>query len=137
MIDSWCDRLTKSSGPPTTLSCNCQGGEDRSALPWLHSLPHFSQPARSDTKLHLCDTSEMRHNRQPSVCRPQPTRKSPQTAVHLAENCRKWPNLREVDYASSKSRDATGPTGGVVCPFGGLIGPMGGGLRPSMRTLTR
>ena len=49
-----------------------------------------------------------------------------QTAVHLAENCRKWPNLREVDYASSKSRDATGPTGGVVCPFGGLIGPMGG-----------
>lgn len=60
-----------------------------------------------------------------------------QTAVHLAENCRKWPSLREVNYALSKSRDATGPTGGVVCPFGGLIGSMGGGLRPSMRTLTR
>lgn len=60
-----------------------------------------------------------------------------QTAVHLAENYRKWPNLCEVDYALSKSGDVAGPTGGVVCPFGGLIGPMGGGLRPSMRTLTR
>ena len=60
-----------------------------------------------------------------------------QTAVHLAENCRKWPSLREVNYALNKSGDATGPTGGVVCPFGGLIGPTGGGLRPSMRTLTR
>lgn len=60
-----------------------------------------------------------------------------QTAVHLAENRRKWPSLREVDYALSKSGDVTGPMGGVVCPFGGLIGPMGGGLRPSMRMLTR
>ena len=45
-----------------------------------------------------------------------------QTAVHFAENRRKWPDLGEVDCILGKA--------------GGVIGPMGGSLGPSMRTLT-